>query len=1113
MKKVVFFLAVVLLSFAAKAQVTTFPWTEDFEGGSIPSTFTLIDNDGDGYGWGTFSGADYAHSGTYVATSASYASTALTPDNWMVLPAMTLPSNASDFTLSWWVRAQDPSWSAEYYSVYVATGNTVAAFTATTAIYSGTSTGEYVKHTFSLANYAGQTIYIAFRHYNCTDMFRLNIDDIYVGASTAPELTITGPTSVINGTAATYTATTDATTLAWYVDGTQQTATGTTFTTTFTTDGNHTVVASATNANGTTSDTVITNVVTCNPITTFPLTENFENGLNVCWTVVSNNTANASLLGVYADANAHGGSKDFRFSSYNSASDYNQYLISPELSLDNNTTYTLKFWYKGYNAQEKFRVMTSSTTNATSAFVQLADVSTTATTWTEVIYTLPANTKYVAINYYGNYQYYLYVDDIYIGGPTVPSLSIEGPTAVAYNTTATYTVTSDVSTFNWFLDGVQQSETGATFTHTFTTLGTYTVKVSATNSVGTAFDSIVTDVVDPTVNSFPWVEDFESVTLNSSGIGAMPVGWTTYADNVPNYSQYAYYGQSWSVYDFGWQGQSAFCMTYTGSTSPCDRWMVTPQLVLPAASDYRLKFDLYASPYGEKLAVKVSTTGNAKADFTQTLMPTTTLSQGGATKMFDLSAYAGQSIYIAFQCTTTDGMYTVVDNVSVGEFAPYGIAYLDGLVASTVPVGTNFDFYTLVQNQGSVPMTSYTLTYTLNNGTPLTRTVSGINVAPYETYIDTITISYPTVGDLTIGLEVSAPNGQADPDTTDNAGILHATVYDTAAAVQRISLLEHFTTAVCPNCPPAHTRLDNVMEGFENRIAWVAHHVGYYTDNYTLPADETGIMGFYSANGGTSTFAPGMMLDRDLDNVPVSEGGMVGSVGYASTIQSQFANATSKPAFVTIELQNVSYNASTRVVSFDVAGQFKQTFTGTINLTVYITEDSLMGTQSGASGQYRHDHVLRAVITDYWGDALTSTNADDTYNKHYTYTLPATWNYAKCRLIAFVNKHDASTYMNRQVLNATKSGFLTPTLGVENVKPAISVKMWPNPVAEMAFVEAESTIRSYEVVNALGQRVMGAEHVNASALELNVSGLAAGVYFVSVTTDNGVSTERLSVVK
>jgi hypothetical protein len=276
-------------------------------------------------------------------------------------------------------------------------------------------------------------------------------------------------------------------------------------------------------------------------------------------------------------------------------------------------------------------------------------------------------------------------------------------------------------------------------------------------------------------------------------------------------------------------------------------------------------------------------------------------------------------------------------------------------------------------------------------------------------------------------------------------------------------------------------------------------------------AANTGVMGFYN---GTSTFAPAMLLDRDTENVPGEYNGMVGGITTnAATLQNQFSNAISKPAFVTVGLENITYDASTRQVSFDVNGMFKSSLTGTINLTVYITEDSIMGTQSGATGNYRHDHVLRGVVTSYWGDALTSTNANDTYNKHYTYTLPATWNYKKCRLIAFVNNHSNSV-TERKVLNATKSAFLTAgQVGIEDVKPAISVKMWPNPVAEMAFVEAESTIRSYSVVNSVGQVVESRENVNASALELNVSNYAAGVYFVSVTTDNGVSTERLSVVK
>jgi hypothetical protein len=47
----------------------------------------------------------------------------------------------------------------------------------------------------------------------------------------------------------------------------------------------------------------------------------------------------------------------------------------------------------------------------------------------------------------------------------------------------------------------------------------------------------------------------------------------------------------------------------------------------------------------------------------------------------------------------------------------------------------------------------------------------------------------------------------------------------------------------------------------------------------------------------------------------------------------------------------------------------------------------------------------------------------------------------------------------------------------------------------------------------MGRKVMAQENVNADILELNVSALAAGIYFVTITTDNGTATQRLNVVK
>ena len=230
MKKVVLFLAAALMGMAASAQVTTFPWTEGFENG-VPSSITMVDNDGDGYGWdnNTWS-ASYANTGSKLIASASYINNvgALTPDNWMILPAMAIPAG-TQYTLSWYAR--DFQYT-ESYGIFIGTTGTVAALSATTPVATFTTNGvDYEKKSVDLSAYAGQTIYIAFRHYNVTDMYWLMIDDIRVGGPELPVLSIAGLSNVALNSSATFTATSDVTPLAWYVDGVQQTETGTTFTT------------------------------------------------------------------------------------------------------------------------------------------------------------------------------------------------------------------------------------------------------------------------------------------------------------------------------------------------------------------------------------------------------------------------------------------------------------------------------------------------------------------------------------------------------------------------------------------------------------------------------------------------------------------------------------------------------------------------------------------------------------------------------------------------------------------------------------------------------------------------------------------------------------------
>ncbi len=148
--------------------VSTFPFEEEFN--EIPSCWTLIDADGDGQNWFIFN-----TSGTIQ--SASYNSAALTPDNWLVTPPLAIPATGS-YEVTWTATAQDQSWPAEHYGVYISTTSPVVS--AFTMIQEWTLSTGVFHPVIDLSAYAGETIYIALRHFNCTDNFRLSIDDFIV---------------------------------------------------------------------------------------------------------------------------------------------------------------------------------------------------------------------------------------------------------------------------------------------------------------------------------------------------------------------------------------------------------------------------------------------------------------------------------------------------------------------------------------------------------------------------------------------------------------------------------------------------------------------------------------------------------------------------------------------------------------------------------------------------------------------------------------------------------------------------------------------------------------------------------------------------------------------
>ena len=168
--------------------------TETFENTAdnvLPSGWTAIDNDGDGYNWyhhiNINDGNNIStHDGIGAMASESYnndTQSALHPDNWLITPLAVL-----DGTFSFWAVGQDDSYASEIFGVFVTTGDDPSNLSNYVQVAGDfTATDTYAQYTANLSAYAGQLGYIAIVHHNVSDQFILDVDDVTYQAAVPGE--------------------------------------------------------------------------------------------------------------------------------------------------------------------------------------------------------------------------------------------------------------------------------------------------------------------------------------------------------------------------------------------------------------------------------------------------------------------------------------------------------------------------------------------------------------------------------------------------------------------------------------------------------------------------------------------------------------------------------------------------------------------------------------------------------------------------------------------------------------------------------------------------------------------------------------------------------------
>lgn len=1093
MKKIfTMFFALLALAFSVKAQVPVF--TENFDSG-MPTGWTQIDANNDNMGWehssnpasyfaaGTDLSGNGHNSSTGFVLSGSYSNVtnqAITPDNWLVSPAINLTSNAN---LTFWVCAQDANYAAEHYGVYITTGSgtTTTEFTQlmeeTIDANGGARVqGAWKQKTVNLASYTGQTVRIAFRHFNCNDMFVLNLDDVEVLAQPTDPTIIVNPTSVnfgmiavgstqtqdVDVVAYNLTAAVTATTTAPF----SVSADGTTFSTTASVAaaGGTLYVQYAPTATGANNGTVTLASTGASDVTLaltgegidcsnnpLPYSYSFtSDAANQCWEVINANNDDYTF-----EFNTTDGYASIR---YNSTLAMDDWLISPAFTLTGGQSGSVDYRSGSSSWFEKLQIFAIGASDT----VALTPVIEAHNTTFETVYfdlsTLTGNYQIAIHGISDADQLRLYVTNVNVfnGAPTssmdvnptaldfgtVPSGANSGIAAVVVHTVnLNEAITlSTAAPFEISLNGTTFAATQTIPANSSlvvddtvyvrfapTTAGTFSqnLTVTATSLNGTVALT-GTAVTCNVITTFPFTETFDEDSPTRPC-------WMIVDANNDNFTI------EYLPYDDYNTGVAAY---FYNSSNNANDWLISPEMTLPAGATFlSYEYAIASSSYPEKYSVWVIPENGTYATATN-ILPTQTVDETGTlTNILDLSSYANQTIRVAFKVESdADEYYIYFDNVSVmaaGE--------------ASLTVDPTSMYFTGNVGAPTMSQAAQVLGLSLSNNVTITAT------APFEvstngaTYASSATIAQATIINTPIYVRMNATTAGSQSGTvTLTSGTATATINVSGNAVdcsqpRTLPFTENFDDGM----PQCWTVLDEDGDG----ISWEpsTDPASYFDPSVDLSGTgHDGSMGFVLSGSFTNVTGEALYPDNWL-------------ITPALAIPSEGAKLSFYVAAQDADYANEHYGVYVSTTGTDPN-----------NFTLLYEED------------LDEDGGPRA------GGAWKQKNVNLPYSGQTIYLAIRHFN---CTDMFLIDIDDFT---------------VTPGVGIENHD--VKTVIFPNPANNVLNINSTANINGVEVYNMMGQLV-GSYNANDVNTQINTSRFANGVYTVKVTTENGTTTQKFTVAR
>lgn len=627
-------------------------------------------------------------------------------DKIFTSPAVVLPADSTGLRLYW--KAKNNAYSGSVtYQVLVTTTNRFSIGSYDT-LFSASQGTSQAQRSVSLADYAGDTIYIAFRQKDEYSR-HIQISDVMIYNAFAPMGTLEAPTyAVATGDTVRYTlhlTQGDNVSHNWHsaLLDTTITTIDSIVSIVYPFPGSETLTATASNAHGTLVLVKSLGVFDCNTISVFPWSEDFvETGsnasYNACWEISGySRLANNYGYGYYEeDGSPSAGSSKHDFMKSTTRWSY---MLTPPIAVPAVIEKNLSLWVEHFYS---LMAIVETETGASDTIYSLDNRLMTMRRRPLSLAPYAGQTIRVRLlnnNSYSNSSESI-VDRIRVDYDTLPVVVLS-----AQQQTTTDSATLFVATqLRGFVPGISyswQSQVGGTFTTNATgdsAWVTYsagitglndTVSVTVTNSYGSYTTRRAIRIIDCLpIDTLPWVE--------------------TFSDGMPCWHKPA--GSNWQA-DTYYGYDPKYIISNRGSDTMA-HWVMSKAVTLPTnpALGVTLFWDVAGSnnTVHHNYGVWVTTSEDYTDTLNYTLLYHDTNTHTNFTGFDHLSAslaaYAGQTIHVAFRNIRQQQTNLYIDNVTIRTTAEPIVS-----LSSTATVNSHEEVtYTATYVEGSTNGLTFT---------------------------------------------------------------------------------------------------------------------------------------------------------------------------------------------------------------------------------------------------------------------------------------------------------------------------------------------------------------------------------------------------------------------